>query len=436
LDRVPPVFINARGDAINLDAARSFMRQHRFAILVALAGLVLAGLSVRDGMASKGTESLHVHQAQALLNGRLDIPDSAAEMHDVVRYGNQYYVIFPPFPAILLTPFVALFGARETNVVLLAILLSLLNAFVLKRILSRFATDPSVVPWVLTAFFFGTAYWMCVCFSGGVWYFAHVVAVTCLLLSIDEALGKGRGYLAGAYIAFAFLTRQCTIVTAVFVLALLWRHPGKTTPRARWACAGGLALSLGAGLALYLMYNWARFGNALETGYAFLDLQSFLYWRAEKYGLFHLVYVPFNFIHMFLEGFHIEFAGRENLRLVGMDEFGTSLTAASPFIFIALRAKGDRFLMAAAWCSILVILGQLLMYYNNGFVQVNGQRFALDFLPILILLVAMGASRVSPHLLKAAVIYSVVLNVIALVVVPELQKLQIYLTDKGVIQFL
>jgi len=58
-----------------------------------------------------------------------------------------------------------------------------------------------------------------------------------------------------------------------------------------------------------------------------------------------------------------------------------------------------------------------LLYYNNGYVQANTQRFSLDFLPIIIILVALSIKSIPENLWKASVVYSIILNVLALSIV-------------------
>jgi hypothetical protein len=53
-----------------------------------------------------------------------------------------------------------------------------------------------------------------------------------------------------------------------------------------------------------------------------------------------------------------------------------------------------------------------LLYQNNGWYQVNTQRFSLDFLPALMILVIISFKNTQTHfwLLKTFAIYAIVLN--------------------------
>jgi hypothetical protein len=317
-------------------------------------------------------------------------------------------------------PFVALFGVVKTKVILVALLLTLLNTWTFSRILTRLEVDQESILWLMLAFLLGTGYWLAVRSSESVWYFAHIVAITFMLLAIHEAFGNGRGIIAGMFLGCAFLSRQLSIYTSLFILSALMINPYNISKRAKARQIIGFVLSLFLCIAIYAAFNWARYGSLFDTGYSYLNLGGFLKSRFERFGLFHPAYFAFNFVYMFFQGPHIDFSG---LKPIGMSPFGTSLLFASPFVLFAFRAKWARVLILTSWCSIGVILLHLLFYYNNGWVQRNTQRFTLDFLPVLILLVAMSVRQVNMNIFRIAIAYSVFLNVIALIALPIVNTL-------------
>jgi len=278
--------------------------------------------------------------------------------------------------------------------------------------------DEKTQPWFLAAFFLGTAYWFCLANSHEIYFYAHIVAVTCILLAVNEALGKGRAWLVGLCLGAAFLSRQLSLYTFIFLSGALWTRTTERSWQKRFSDLVILSIAFGICVGVYCLFNLVRFGNMLDTGYQYMPLQSFLDARVAKYGVFSLAYLPFNFIHMFLQGFHVSFIGRE-LLLPQMDRFGTSLTMASPFVFLAFWSRSKKpLLLAAAWASVALTLAHILLYYNNGFVQFNAQRFTLDFMPVLIILVAIGARRCSTALVKGLIAYAVVLNIVTMVGIP------------------
>jgi hypothetical protein len=81
-----------------------------------------------------------VYQAESLLHGRLDMPAAlgSGNTTDIILVNGKHYIVYPPFPAILMLPFVAIFGlgfsdifftqvCSALNIVLLFWLLELLR---------------------------------------------------------------------------------------------------------------------------------------------------------------------------------------------------------------------------------------------------------------------------------------------------------------------
>src|SRR5262249_1626835 len=152
-------------------------------------------------------------------------------------------------------------------------------------------------------------------------------------------------------------------------------------------------------------------------GYSYIALDGFLKARVDQHGLFSLAYVPFNATYLFLQGFNIRFSGTTLLHPAGTDPFGTALTVASPFLLYPLWARPRRAVAIAAALSIGVCVLIELTYYNNGFAQENAQRFSLDFVPMLFVLVVFALVRRPSRLVAAGVVIAIGLNVIALALV-------------------
>jgi hypothetical protein len=368
--------------------------------------------------------NLYAYQARAFLKGHLDIEEQA---FDTAPFGGRTYVPFPPMPAIVLMPVVAAFGVSGANGLSLGVVLTLLNVLLVYRLARRLGLSTPDRVWLVLAMFAGTGYWYVVTESTGVWFTAHVVACTALFLAISEAWGKGRGHWVGLGLSAAFLSRQLTILAG---LALAWRlysHPRFTTLRARVINLAWFAAVAGLGLAFYLAFNHARFGDSFDTGYRHIPFGGFLKDRFEEHGLFSLAFVPFNLTYLLLQGFHLDFA------VVGTvaqgarpDVFGTSLLAASPFVLVALFARRADSQVRALWISVAAIATGHLLYLNNGYAQVNTQRFSLDFTPLLLVLIAMGlrneAARNHASLWRGCIGYALLLNVLSLVLLPMLHR--------------
>jgi hypothetical protein len=366
---------------------------------------------------SPGEANLYALQADAFLHGRLHLTQ---HFHDTAVFQGRFYVPFPPFPALLVMPIVALVGLHQTNMVLVSLLLAVGSVFVLASVFRRLAVPRQTAIWLLAAFFLGTSYWGSVHMSRGVWFTAHIVSAACLLLAINEALGKRRGLLVGLLLGFSFLSRQFTLFYAPFLAALLWWRSEQAPIRRRWLRLLWLAVGVGLCGAGYLWFNWARFGNPLDTGYNYLRLGGMLQERFARHGLFSARYLWFNLYEMFVQGFHVDFTDASQLLGWERNPFGTSLVVASPFLLLAFRARWNRWVLVAAWVGTVAILAPTMLYYNNGWWQINAQRFSMDFVPVLILLTALGAKRGLGPYWKGAILWSLFLNALAWMIIPAL----------------
>lgn len=371
--------------------------------------LLVLTLSVWPALTdAKGQFNLHVTQAGAWLQGRTDVPPGT----DVSVFNGKNYVSFPPFPSLLVLPAVAMAGVQATNTVLIALLLSALNIALLLLICREWQIESNTTLWASAGFILGSAYWQAIFQSGGVWNFSHVVSVACGLMAIYLAKRTGIGWFAGVFIGLSFLTRQLTIFLAVFVGMVLWQHPRLAEKKSRWVQMALFAGAIVVCVAAYLGYNALRFGNPLQTGYTLMPLSGFLKERFDYHGLFDLRYLPFNLYYLLLAGFEVTFAPPAFLRPIALSPFGTSIALASPFIFSAFMARGNRSLLIAAWASIALITVPQLFYYNNGWIQYNAQRFTLDFWPVLFVLMALGAQHAPQRIWRATILFAIALNIV------------------------
>jgi hypothetical protein len=247
---------------------------------------------------------------------------------------------------------------------------------------------------------------------GRVWFTAHVVTVGGLLLYLLECAGPGRPLVAGGALALAVLTRPTVLPGGLFWLLLARRgaRPGRRRSR-----LVRFALPLLAGGAALLLLNAARFGSPLDFGYAGMRVSPVLAPDLRAYGQFHPHFLARNLGALLTAPPAIDGPGlvawlratRSLLQaarrlatpgawraLVRFDPWGTGLWAVSPVLLIALRRprREDVPLAAAAGLSALAVALPDLLYYNTGWVQ-YGYRFALDFLPFLLILVALGLRR-------------------------------------------
>jgi hypothetical protein len=362
-----------------------------------------------------GANNAYTQFAHSLLNGNLTLP-VMSDYGDMAHYNGNYYLPYPPLPSLILLPFVALLGVANVNTVAIAAVMACGSLYLLFCIFQRLGIEQKYFIWLFAGFFFGTGYWLALFNSHHSYSFAHITSCLFQFLIINEALGKKRWALIGVFIGCSFLTRQFTIFYFLFAVGYLVYYDLKTDRKTFFRNLIALSLTTGAFVGLYLCYNYVRFGNMLSTGYEYILYLGILKERVAEYGVFSPHYFLFNLYSFFLKGFNIEFQGNLHLNIKDMDLWGTSLLAASPFLIASIKATLPRIPKIFAWCTIIIILFGQLFYHNNGWHQINTSRFSLDFLPLLMILTALGIKSIPDWLIKGLVGYSILLNIIGFLI--------------------
>jgi len=375
----------------------------------------------------------YVHLAEAWLHGRLDVgrdppgtndwacfdtlergpcPEGRYSFSgpDAERY--RWYVSFPPLPAILLLPLVAVFGLGTLDTLFWVLFAGLgpMVLFLVLRLLrgsgqsQRSASDDLLV----TALFaVGSVYYF-VAVQGTVWFAAHVVATTFVCLYLLFSFGARRPAAAGFALGLAFLCRPATLLLAPFFL-LQAVSAGKeqrrrtSSARARVLYAFAIfALPLALILAATMWHNVARFGDPFEFGHRFLQIR----WRSriETWGLFSIHYLPRNLTVFFLSVPWL----MSTSPFVRIGRHGLALWFSSPNLLWSLWPKKLDATTLALWAGIVPTAICTLLYQNTGWIQF-GYRFSLDYLPLLFVLVALSGRRLGVGFLCCAV-FAIVVN--------------------------
>lgn len=438
------------------------------------AGIALVVLSFAIYLSSGPVRHYNhfVWQALAFLDGRSEIdypvgPEGAspgnAFFQDVVRVlgpdgapTGLGQIPFPPLPAIVLLPFVALWGLA-TDVQQLSSIIGALAVGVAWWALGRLRVRPTVRLATTVFFGVGTVFW----YSsqlGTTWYFAHVVAVALVLGAVGVALGgdptadedrdgspdgaddthTARLDLAGAVLALprrfmdalVHIDRRQFVAGLLFGLAATARLPivfgapffmlvgsGGTWVR-RSVSAGLGAIIPVAGL---LVYNLVSTGHLFHPGYEALYRLEAVGWSALGYNIDWAIedirYLPQN-IGLFLFGTPAILPDAVPSGLGGgaalcLDpavarglfdlacpialprDVGMSIVLTSPAFLLllpALRGYGRSRVVTGAVLAIVAISIVNLMHFSQGWVQF-GYRFSNDFVAFALILVALGMER-------------------------------------------
>jgi hypothetical protein len=347
----------------------------------------------------------YVYLAVAITQGTLDvasvgIPDFYQDVW-VAADGTTKYLPYGPAPAMLLLPFVAIWGSSFSeayfsmalgaiNVVLVWHLLGLLNV-------SR-TTKLLVVPF----FAFGTVHFYAAT-TGTLWYYNHVAAVFFLLLSIIFLLRRTSPVVPAFFLALAFLSRQSTILATPFFLYWMIRqqHPTIFSREALFSRESLMQAGLFVGTLLpfvlfSLWYNDIRFGSPFETGLGQLYDRygpgaSFYFSQfpeATRFDMFDVRNIPLHLYTIFLMPPDLH-PGQWGLPIPQPSPYGMSVLLTSPAFIYAAFVKRDDPLKLGSWLAIGLISIPLIIYFNQGWVQF-GYRFLLDFVPFLLILTALG----------------------------------------------
>ena len=387
-------------------AAAPLGRQRAIIISVTLFCLALLSLmvsSVKLGINPFGSsDSNHfVYQAQSLLRGHLDIPHFTYT--DIILVNGKHYIVYPPFPAILMMPFVAIFGLGFSDIFFTQVF-SAINIVLLFWVLetlrlngrSRRTFQQNFALCIF--FFFGTISFY-LSLGGTMWFTAHIVAATCTLCFMLFAFRRHYA-LAALCLGCAFLTRAPAVVGALLLCYLmLEEHSGAATLRGILKGVRGLpwrkvslalAPLVGAFL-FFLLRDTLAFGSPLQTGYPLLVQQ--LYHKVH-YGVIGPHYIWPDFVVNFLS--FPTFTYRDAFDISPQIDLlnggiGLSVFATTPlFLFLFFtRNRQPSALRKVLWMVVGLVIAATLIYHAAGWYQF-GSRYLFEDYPYAFLLLALS----------------------------------------------
>jgi hypothetical protein len=326
------------------------------------------------------------------------------------------YVSFPPFPAVLMLPFVAI-AHLKFNDVLFTVIWAAINPvllfLLLRRLKERGYSKRGIGDdlWLTVMFGVGSVYY----FSsviGQVWFTAHVVGVTCAIGYAWASLDAAHPALAGLCMGLGYATRTpLGFVFPFFVLEAVratggWERLRKL--RAEGLPSGlvgkliGFAVPSGAVLTVLLVHNYLRFEQFSEFGHKYLNIG----WqdRIQRWGLVNYHFLSRNLTCALLLLPRI----LTQYPFVKVSEHGMSMLVTTPALGYTVAPAERSPLSRGLWLSILAAAIPALLYQNSGFLQF-GYRFSLDYIVFLVMLLAVGGRRFT-WLFKVMVIFGIAVN--------------------------
>ncbi|HUC98740.1 MAG TPA: hypothetical protein VMR88_09670 [Candidatus Polarisedimenticolaceae bacterium] len=307
--------------------------------------------------------------AESFLQWKLVLlPSVPMSWGDTALFQGHHYSPFGPFPAILSMPLV---WAGYFHQGALSFVASLAVFYLCFRLAENFNYSRNEAGWFALAFCFATSFIGVAALACSA-FFAHVIAVMLLFLAINEYEGRKRLWLIGGFIGLATATRLPNGLNILFFMLAVSLGAGTIQERAAELLK--LLLPFAVFVGLLALYNFARFGTPLESGYTY-QLNGF----GMPYASWN---VPGNTAGSALSFSYIP----EHLWIFlfgppSISAVGTSVLLVSPFLFYLISVRWDLINKLIALNSALVLL-TVLAFRSTGFEQV-GYRFSLDFLPFV-----------------------------------------------------
>jgi hypothetical protein len=365
--------------------------------------------------AQSGDEKKHLFWTTGGLELKIQVPQDVARScgEDGQRLCDEthHYVSFPPFPALPMMPFVAVWG-YATNDVILTIAFGALNAVLLFLLLELLVarghsarTRPENL-WLVLMFAVGSvAFFSSV--RGEIWFTALIVGITLNLCFMLAALDARHPLVAGVALACAVATRAPLAFAVVF---FAWQlcFPGNRFERGRIKeilVKGTLfAVPVVAMAVTLAAYNQVRFDAYGEFGHSYLAGGAGE--RIRDHGLFSGHFLNLNLSALLTNLPRLS----AEAPFFHITKHGLSLVCTTPALALVLWPRAKPPLRIACWLAIAAVGIPGVFYQNTGWEQF-GYRFALDYLPYLVALLAMGGRPMTWRVM-ALILVGIALNLL------------------------
>ena len=315
-----------------------------------------------------------VRLADAFLNGRLHLLEAPSWLNELVPGGGGWYVVYPPVPAVMLMPLVAVFG-REFPQNVASCLFAAVSVGLAWLLFGRFDLDLRRRFALTATFGFGTVLWY-VAEVGSAWYLGHVCAVlfsvAAVLLAIDRRWPLAVGLLLGLAAISRLPVALASLGLLLILLGIGW--PPRM-PRDR-ALAFGRTLRFGIGMAvpigLYFAYNLVRWGTITDQGYTLIPgvLEDPIY---AKHGIFAIEYIPRHVHAILLRSWNFV----DDPPFFQPNWWGLGLFFTTPLLLWLVRARLQDPRVFGSVVATALVLIPILTHGNVGLSQF-GYRFSLD----------------------------------------------------------
>jgi hypothetical protein len=371
----------------------------------------------------------YVRLSDAFLHGRLYLMDNPSWLNELIPNpsGEGYFVVYPPFPAVLMAPFVAIWGLG-LNQTLFGLFFAaatvplayLVSRAVLQKLKPHAAFSRKTCIWFAVLFGFGTIFWY-LSSIGSVWLIAQVIATFFMMLALYEGFTRNRPLLVGLLVGASFWCRLPTALGIFFFAALAIVQQTQPGWLDKLKASLPYLAKLAAGMAVFVLLDSPTTMPASEP---FLTLG---YWMIPGVldepwfydGHFSLLYIADN-LKPFLLGLPMV---TSTAPYVAFPMSGMAIWVTTPAFIFSLKSKiRDR----VTWCSWLVVLCIGAVIFTNaatgwGF----GYRYAVDFYPFLFLLTVQGMGAELKWYHKILIIIAVIVNLVGVVAINKFPDVRV-----------
>lgn len=384
----------------------------RLSLLVALLLLCIYTTILYLTAGQRGHDTILTNLATRFTEGKVSMSVYRIPERDISNYYGNYYVYFGPLASLMLIPLVLIFG-EQTPQVLIGVFSMIVSFAAVYFIARKFKFSKVDSLWVSVFFVFST-----VMFSSSVInvtaYQVEALGVPFVLMALCAYLYKRNAFIIGFFIAAALLTR-ITLVGAVafFFFEIFYK---------RFTVKQFIILLIPVVLALGLIgsYNQRRFHSVLETGYHYNITKATDNLKLNHaYGEVSIIHIPANlysFLIMSPDPLLKEHSQELTLKFpyVKANAWGLAIWFTSPlFLFLILHFRKSKYTVPAALTALILSL-PVFMWYSIGYAQF-GYRYALDFLPFLLLILipclSTKLSKTALILITVGVLFNLIYSV-------------------------
>jgi hypothetical protein len=382
-------------------------------ILIVLGSVSLFIANIFSQFSAPQENQQFVDLANSFLNGQLSFLPSARSIYDSSLVNNRFYWPLGPLPGVMLMPFVFFAGPYMMQGYLQFILIGVIF-YLLYKIAQSILKRRQDALWLSFGYIFSTAF-IGVALQPYSWQFAQVVATLFVLAALKEYVYKKRWFSIGFYLALAIAARLDLILAVVFFAGSIIfqnRHARHKISQAVLLC-----VPLGISVALLLAYNYFRFNNIFDPGYASQHLTDTFLIANRNEAVWGLIHFPANLYYFFFKGPDGVFLpGTQILTYPYLREndWGMSIFLTSPLFLWIVKAPFRKKEVILAGSTVILIAFAIFGYYGIGYDQF-GYRYALDFYPFLFLMLLFALQKHVPHALKFVIAFSFIFNLYLIV---------------------